>query len=148
MGTVPGHARGNIAETTGSILLLLQQKPEKALALFKTLRNDEADGRSALQGRRPNWHAVPRTPSNQKTPRKVEQGKKAVIGSKAKESLGLLVEHYKKKDAKPTAPTRGRLQPVLMRHTPQLSVKTCGAMRQRMLGSHTPPCHRRMVITT
>ena len=24
----------------------------------------------------------------------------------------------------------------------------CGAMRQRILGSHTPPCHRRMVITT
>ena len=24
----------------------------------------------------------------------------------------------------------------------------CGAMRQRKLGSHTPPCHRRMVITT
>ena len=23
-----------------------------------------------------------------------------------------------------------------------------GAMRQRKLGSHTPPCHRRMVITT
>jgi hypothetical protein len=23
-----------------------------------------------------------------------------------------------------------------------------GAMRQRILGSHTPPCHRRMVITT
>ena len=22
------------------------------------------------------------------------------------------------------------------------------AMRQRILGSHTPPCHRRMVITT
>ena len=36
---------------------------------------------------------------------------------------------------------------------PQLSVKSCrggggelgpGAMRQRILGSHTPPCHRRM----
>ena len=29
--------------------------------------------------------------------------------------------------------------------------QTCffvGAMRQRKLGSHTPPCHRRMVITT
>ena len=25
---------------------------------------------------------------------------------------------------------------------------TGGAMRQRILGSHTPPCHRRMVITT
>ena len=24
----------------------------------------------------------------------------------------------------------------------------CVAMRQRILGSHTPPCHRRMVITT
>ena len=23
-----------------------------------------------------------------------------------------------------------------------------GAIRQRILGSHTPPCHRRMVITT
>ena len=23
-----------------------------------------------------------------------------------------------------------------------------GAMRQRILGSHTPPCHKRMVITT
>ena len=23
-----------------------------------------------------------------------------------------------------------------------------GGMRQRILGSHTPPCHRRMVITT
>ena len=23
-----------------------------------------------------------------------------------------------------------------------------GGMRQRKLGSHTPPCHRRMVITT
>ena len=26
--------------------------------------------------------------------------------------------------------------------------KAPGAMRQRILGSHTPPCHRRMVITT
>ena len=42
----------------------------------------------------------------------------------------------------------GRLPTVLMRPPPQLSVKTRGAMRQRKLGSHTPPCHRRMVITT
>ena len=27
-------------------------------------------------------------------------------------------------------------------------VNACRAMRQRKLGSHTPPCHRRMVITT
>ena len=34
---------------------------------------------------------------------------------------------------------------------PQLTVgrrSRWGAMRQRILGSHTPPCHRRMVITT
>ena len=29
-----------------------------------------------------------------------------------------------------------------------LGHKVTGAMRQRKLGSHTPPCHRRMVITT
>ena len=29
-----------------------------------------------------------------------------------------------------------------------LSTSTSRAMRQRELGSHTPPCHRRMVITT
>ena len=28
------------------------------------------------------------------------------------------------------------------------SLAFAGAMRQRKLGSHTPPCHRRMVITT
>ena len=28
------------------------------------------------------------------------------------------------------------------------AVHVQGAMRQRKLGSHTPPCHRRMVITT
>ena len=30
----------------------------------------------------------------------------------------------------------------------QNSASSGGAMRQRKLGSHTPPCHRRMVITT
>ena len=31
----------------------------------------------------------------------------------------------------------------------QLETSRCaGAMRQRIMGSHTPPCHRRMVITT
>ena len=29
-----------------------------------------------------------------------------------------------------------------------LCARYVGAMRQRKLGSHTPPCHRRMVITT
>ena len=33
-------------------------------------------------------------------------------------------------------------------HPPTVPVSLCGAMRQRILGSHTPPCHRRMVITT
>ena len=32
--------------------------------------------------------------------------------------------------------------------TSAASVAASGAMRQRKLGSHTPPCHRRMVITT
>ena len=29
-----------------------------------------------------------------------------------------------------------------------MSAAMYGAMRQRILGSHMPPCHRRMVITT
>ena len=35
--------------------------------------------------------------------------------------------------------------------SPQVRISGCptsGAMMQRILGSHTPPCHRRMVITT
>ena len=35
------------------------------------------------------------------------------------------------------------------RHGPRTAIfQTRGAMRQRILGSHTPPCHRRMVIIT
>ena len=62
-----------------------------------------------------------------------------------------------------------RLQPVLMRHPPQLSVKTWGGgggrclggqsggggfgwrvcvIKQRIQSSHMPPCHRHMVIAT
>ena len=46
----------------------------------------------------------------------------------------------------------GQLEPTtlpLRRLAPDsCSVAYTGAMRQRKLGSHTPPCHRRMVITT
>ena len=74
------------------------------LALLKTLRDDEAGGRSALQGGNPNWHAVPRIPSMLRTASKVEPGRKGIIGSKVKKSLGILVEQYKeKKEPKPAA---------------------------------------------
>ena len=33
-------------------------------------------------------------------------------------------------------------------YAPVSQALLAGAMRQRKLGSHTPPCHRRMVITT
>ena len=33
-------------------------------------------------------------------------------------------------------------------HFPLARYSDIGAMRQRKLGSHTPPCHKRMVITT
>ena len=37
----------------------------------------------------------------------------------------------------------------MLRDVPYICACVCGgAMRQRKLGSHTPPCHRRMVITT
>ena len=88
----------------GSILSLLHQRPDKALALLKTLRDDDAGGSTALQGQRPSWHAAPQTPIKLETPPKVEPRKKAVIRSKAKKSLGMLVEQYnKKKEPKPTA---------------------------------------------
>ena len=48
------------------------------------------------------------------------------------------------------APPRGIPIPQTARARPEgLGCIRCGgAMRQRKLGSHTPPCHRRMVITT
>ena len=99
-----GAARGHVAQTVGSILLLLQQKPAKELALLKMLWHDEAGGRSALQGWWPSWHAGPLTQSELETPTKVEPHRKAVIGSNAKKSLRMLLEQYKKKEKlKPTA---------------------------------------------
>ena len=49
---------------------------------------------------------------------------------------------------RPRAPTRRRAPRGSPAPQEGQGHGAAGAMRQRKLGSHTPPCHRRMVITT
>ena len=71
--------------------------PDQALTLLHTLRDDEAGGRSALQGHMPDWHVVPPTSRKLETPPKVEPRRKAVIENKPKKSLWMPVGKFQNK---------------------------------------------------